>query len=214
MKYEYVFWDWNGTLLDDVLVAFNAVNDMLTARKLNNITLAQYRDYIDVPIIKFYERVLDMSNETMDGIALEFHSLCEKRRLESSLAVGAEALLRELNSQGVKQYIFSSSREDRITPYLKEYRIDKYFSSVIAASDSFAGSKAERTRDYLAKNNIPPQKCLFIGDLVHDSETALFIGADCALLSCGHQSKNALIATGRKVFESFSALSEHIIKCL
>ena len=91
MLYEYIFWDWNGTLLDDAHVAFDAVNAMLGARKLNIITFEQYCDYIDVPIIKFYERVLDMSKESMDGIAAEFNSYCESFMPKNPLANGALA---------------------------------------------------------------------------------------------------------------------------
>ena len=45
MKYEYVFWDWNGTLFDDAEASWLAVNDMLTARKLPPITFLQYKEY-------------------------------------------------------------------------------------------------------------------------------------------------------------------------
>lgn len=210
MLCEYVFWDWNGTLLDDAHVAFNAVNAMLTARKLNNISFEQYCDYIDVPIIKFYERVMDMSKESMEGIALEFNSLCEQFMPKDPLAKDARKVLKALSEKGIRQYIYSSSKADRILPMLKKFGIDSYFEEVIAASDSYAGSKAERTRDFVTDNCIPKEKCIFVGDLVHDCETASLVGAECILVSYGHQNKSTLQKTGRKVIDSLDELLEYL----
>ncbi|MBO5767395.1 MAG: HAD family hydrolase [Clostridia bacterium] len=210
MLYEYIFWDWNGTLLDDAHIAFDAVNAMLGARKLNKITFEQYCDYIDVPIIKFYERVLDMSKESMDGIAAEFNSYCESFMPKNPLANGAKTILKLLNKNGIKQYIYSSSKRDRIIPMLEKTGIDVYFEEVIASSDLYAGSKAERTRDYIINNSIPKEKCLFIGDLVHDCETASLVGADCLLVAYGHQNKTTLQKTGRRVIDSLFELPEYL----
>ncbi len=210
MLYKYIFWDWNGTLLDDARVAFNAVNAMLSKRGLENITFEQYREYVDVPIIKFYERVMDMSKESMEQISVEFNSLCKSFMPEYPLAKNAKELLSALNKAGVKQYIFSSSKTERITPYLEEYGIDKYLSAVLGSPDIYAGSKAERTRDFILANSIPPNECLFVGDLVHDCETASLVGGECVLLSYGHQSKQSLLQTGRRVIDSLKELSEYL----
>ena len=32
MKYDYVFWDWNGTLIDDAFASMESVNLMLARR--------------------------------------------------------------------------------------------------------------------------------------------------------------------------------------
>ena len=45
----HVFWDWNGTLCDDVLLSLEAVNQMLRKRSRPPIGLDEYYRYIDVP---------------------------------------------------------------------------------------------------------------------------------------------------------------------
>lgn len=210
MLYECVFWDWNGTLLDDVAVAFNAVNAMLSARRLKEITLEQYREYVDVPIVKFYERVMDMSKESMENISVEFNSLCDKFMPEYPLAKNAKQLMYGLKKAGVRQYIFSSSKTERILPFLEKYGINEYISAVLGSPDIYAGSKAERTRDFVLANSINTSKCLFVGDLVHDCETATLVGSECVLLSYGHQNKQSLLKTGRRVFDSLKELSEYL----
>ena len=32
LKYKYIIWDWNGTLLNDIGASLASVNDMLAAR--------------------------------------------------------------------------------------------------------------------------------------------------------------------------------------
>ena len=210
MRYDCIFWDWNGTLLDDARAAWLAVNDMLTSRNLPLITLEQYREYIDVPIIRFYEHVMDTSKENMNSLSVEFDALWAKHLPADGVSETTKKLLSDLNEKGIKQYIFSSSRNDIIEPYLTKFGIDKYFECVIGASDRFVGSKAERTRDYIVSNGIDLEKTVFIGDLVHDFEVASFVGADAILVSSGHQSESALFKTGAPVVPSLSQIYEII----
>lgn len=211
MKYKHIFWDWNGTLLDDALAACNAVNVMLDNRKLPRITFGQYRDYIDVPIVRFYEKVMDMSKESMELLSVEFNSLFRSFLSESPLSLGAKEVLSAFSSLGIKQYIFSSSENKHIEPFLQKCEIEKYFISVIGASDCYVGSKAERTRAFLVQNGIDPNEAVFVGDMVHDCDVASFIGSDCILVSAGHQSEKALLQTGREVVSSLPELYNKII---
>lgn len=208
MKYKYLFWDWNGTLFDDAYSAFKAVNKMLDIRSLPNISFEQYRDYIDVPIINFYEKVMDMSKEDFGTISTEFNDFWASELPEQPLAKGVLETLERLNNQGVEQYIFSSSHNDLIVPYLQKFGIEKYFKAILGASDCYVGSKANRTLEYIQCNNIPINEILFVGDMVHDSQVANLVGADCILISNGHQSKNALKESGHIVLSSVDELWE------
>ena len=50
IKPSWVFWDYNGTLIDDVGTALESVNDMLRKRDMPCINMEQYKSYIDTPI--------------------------------------------------------------------------------------------------------------------------------------------------------------------
>ena len=211
MRYEHIFWDWNGTLLDDAEPTLDAVNAMLKNRSKNPITLEEYRDMIDVPIINFYKKVMDISDKTMEEISEEFHGFYSYYLQSDPLSPEAPDILKKLSELGCKQYIFSSSENRLIEPFLARYGIDRYFKKVLGATDCHVGSKIERTAYYFEKKSLPKEKCVFIGDMVHDCDTADYIGCDCILVSCGHQSEKALRATGREVVSSLSELLEHII---
>ncbi len=210
MSYKYIFWDWNGTLLDDAEAAWKAVNKMLENRVLAPITFQQYKEYIDVPIIRFYEKVMDMSKEDMESISVEFDTLWKTNLKTSPLAMGTNEILDAISKKGAEQYIFSSSRNELIEPLLDNFSLSRYFKRVLGAPDRYVGSKAQRTRDYILNNNIPVNETLFIGDMLHDSEVAEFVGADCILVSNGHQCEKALKTSGRIVLSSLSELVNYI----
>lgn len=63
---KYIVWDWNGTIIDDVGIALDAVNDMLREKKRLEITLEQYRQAMDTPILRFYERFFDMEETDLN----------------------------------------------------------------------------------------------------------------------------------------------------
>ena len=44
MKYKNVVWDWNGTLLNDVKVGVNTLNDMLGRRGLPLLSVEDYKE--------------------------------------------------------------------------------------------------------------------------------------------------------------------------
>ena len=53
-------------------------------------------------------------------------------------------------------------------------------------------SKEEIARAWREQN--PDARVLLVGDTDHDADVARAIGADCILLSCGHQSASRLAA--------------------
>lgn len=210
MKYKHIFWDWNGTLIDDARPTWETVNVMLSSRELPKISFEQYCEYVEVPIIRFYEKVMDMSKENMESLSKEFNGILKDLMPQNPLFDNAKSVLEEINSKGVNQYIFSSSQSKYIEPLLKEFGLFHCFNAVLGADDCYVGSKAERTKRYIQCNNINPKDTLFVGDMVHDSEVAEFVNADCILISSGHQSVASLKVTGRKVISSIADLAEYI----
>ncbi|MBQ1254474.1 MAG: HAD family hydrolase, partial [Clostridia bacterium] len=95
-----VFWDWNGTLCDDVRLSLDAVNDMLARRGRSGITMEQYYSYMGTPISKFYEHLFDFSVEPMEGLSREFYSYYQANTNTLHLREGAEAVLKRLRDLG------------------------------------------------------------------------------------------------------------------
>ena len=102
---KYIVWDWNGTIIDDVGIARDAVNDMLREKKRPEITLEQYRQAMDTPILRFYERIFDMEETDFDWIAERFQEYYEAHKRELSQHEGGEDLRHRFEQEGCHQII-------------------------------------------------------------------------------------------------------------
>ena len=66
MKYSYVLWDWNGTLLDDVDASIDCVNVLLEKLGLQKTNKDEYFEHMDMPIKKYYENLFSSRKEKLD----------------------------------------------------------------------------------------------------------------------------------------------------
>ncbi len=201
-KYKYILWDWNGTLLDDIGASLLSVNDMLKKRGMPEIDEKRYRECIGVPIIRFYERVFDLSKEIYNDLLKEYNKGYLYYLERSTLSDGAEEVLESFAKSGKKQVIVSSSNNAILKPNVEKYRISGYFDEILGSDDFMADSKIERAVKYLKSSGASSGETLVIGDLEHDFELAKAIGADCILLTSGHEKPERLNASGAKIIDS------------
>lgn len=204
--YTCIIWDWNGTLVDDVGTSLRSVNDMLSRRKLPEINMEQYYSYLDTPISRFYEHILDLSRESMDTITREFNEGYKK--YFPALHSGAEALLARLQRAGKRQVILTSGNNQVIGRDITHFGIREFFSEIMGAEDLLAMGKVKRGVAWIGKQNVQPREMVMIGDTLHDYETAKAMGVDCILCAFGHQSEADLSTAGVPVVKSFSELTE------
>ena len=202
MKYKYIFWDWNGTIMDDVQVALDAVNVMLNQWNRFPISLEEYRRAMDTPILRFYEQFFDMEETSFDWIAKVFNEYYREHQNEIPLHQGVEEKLELFQKNNVTQVVLSSSSQEIIERYAGMYEIKSYFQDILGASDLLAASKIDRAIKYFKEKQIPLEEAVLIGDAVHDYEVAKELGIDCIPLSCGHQDKESLEKCGCPVYET------------
>ena len=203
MKYKYVLWDWNGTVLDDLEASLLAVNDMLDRYGKPRLDVETYYRYVDTPIYKFYEHIFDLNEIPFSLIKAMY---CEDyARYEDKAVIAPNALetLSELKKMGVKQYILSAAHIDDLSKGVDRLGISGFFDKLEAATDYEAGSKIERGLRLLKEESIVPSECVMVGDTLHDMETAEALGVDCILYSKGHNDVRVLEKTGRPVCSDF-----------
>lgn len=203
----WVLWDFNGTLADDLDATIAVVNEMLASRGLPPTDRAAYYADIEIPISRYYEKYFDMTASPLSVLTAEFQSGYARRfDREVRLGDGAEALLRAFEAQGVRQGILSSFRTARIRELLRRFGAEHYFETIMGADDDRCEEKITRAQSWMHACGVRPSDVLVIGDMTHDAEVAQALGAQCALVACGHQGRAALEATGAPVFDDLNAL--------
>lgn len=208
MKYTHLFWDWNGTLANDAEAAFKSVNALLDKRGMTPISLDQYYSYVDTPIIRFYERLFDLSKVDYSEILRDFTAGYERFLPESGLMENAESVLQHFRRFGKTQTIISSCEQNQLSSFTRLFGIADYFDAILGADNFLAESKTDRAGQYMRERSIPSDRILFIGDTLHDLETAQAIGADCILIASGHQNEERLLTGGVPVIHSLAELLE------
>lgn len=210
MKYTHVFWDWNGTLIDDMDCALLAVNSMLAKRNKETITKTQYYEYIDTPIKRFYDHIFDFSDITMEEIMDDFNYYYNFHLSDSPLMNGAKEVLNEIDKKGIIQIIISSSSNIMLLPYAEKTGVKSYFKHILGSPDGYVNGKIERAEKFISDKNINPKKCVLIGDTLHDFDTSSAIGCDCILIPNGHQSREDLLSVGAIISDDIRDITKLI----
>jgi len=207
-----IFWDYNGTILDDVNTCIMALNSMLSRRGLPAITLEKYIDIFDFPIIQLYKRAgFDLEKESFTEIlAPEYISLYQPASYRASLRSGVLELLKTFKSAGCTQVLLSASQRDLLLEQTNTLGLTPFFDSVLGLSDIYAKSKSELAHQWILEKRIESSNICVIGDTVHDFQVSLELGCQCILICGGHNSKQRLQESNAIVIEDFSELLEMI----
>ena len=204
MKYGTIIWDWNGTLLNDVGAAMASVNDMLVSRGMKTIDIVRYKECISVPIIGFYEKVFDLEKEDYNEILRQYNEGYLRHLGECGLSDGVREALEYFRNENCIQIIVSSSNNAQLTENVEKYGIAEYFDAVLGAENYLAESKIGRAEKFLKEHG--KGRVLVIGDLEHDAEMAEALGADCVLLTTGHEKPERLADSGAEVIDTLLRL--------
>lgn len=206
MKYTHIIWDWNGTLLDDIGASLASVNDMLAARGAPPMGKERYKEYIGTPIIRFYEQAFDLEKEDYPLLLAEYNAGYMKHLESCGLTQGAERAIEIFAAAGLHQAIVSSSNNAQLCENARRFGVYEKFEAVLGAADFMADSKIDRAMKYLVESGAEKGRVLVVGDLEHDAEMAAEIGADCVLLTSGHEHPERLKRSGAVIFDKMEEL--------
>lgn len=211
MKYKHVIWDWNGTLLDDVGIAVNAMNNLLKRRGLPLLDEKTYKSIFTFPVKDYYVKLgFDFKAEPFEEIALEFIVEYKSCKNVFRLFREAEHVVRYFDGIGISQSILSASREKELNDLVDKFAIKQYFITIAGLNNHYAHSKEDRGRKCLRDLNLKPAEAVLIGDTIHDYEVAGKLGCDCFLIANGHQSHERLEKVKPDLLNSLSDLISSI----
>ena len=211
MNYDCIFWDWNGTLLDDTDYCIATVNKSILKRGLKELTKSRYYEIFRFPVIDYYcDLGFDFTKENYDDLAVEFNVNYAENSNQLKLKREAKEVLEVFYGKKIPQYILSASEGDVLKTALSFYGIEKYFDALSTSDNYRASGKAERGKEF-ANEVARGKKILLVGDSEHDLETAKAIGADCVLCKGGHTSDEKLATLGVTVIDNLYGLYPIVI---
>ena len=206
---QYVLWDFNGTLINDVDACLLNMNNLL--RKYNKpiITLKTYREVFTFPVIEYYKNVgIIESDEEFEPIAHEWMNGYYK--MEKDLKIFDDTIenLEKVHKLGIKQGVLSASSTKQLRRLLDKFELAKYMDHILGLDDIYAKGKIEIGLEFIQQHRLSPDEIVLIGDTLHDYEVATKMGIKSILFAGGHQSYKVLSQTNCLVVEKIKDIFE------
>ncbi len=192
---RHIFWDWNGTLLDDAWLCRDVMNGMLRKRGMPEMSAERYQEIFDFPIVHYYERIgFDFAKETFEDLGMEFIEGYEIRRSEAALYPDVKDCLSRVKEYGLGQSILSAYKHDTLVTLVNQHGLDAFFHTLHGHHHIYPVGKAPQGKKALDEHGLDPASTVLIGDTAHDVEVANELGMQCILIPGGNQPE-ALLRT-------------------
>ena len=144
-SYTAVIWDWNGTLLDDVQLSLDIVNEILAEQGLAALTVHCYREIFDIPASVYWERAgLDLQSIPFEALSLAFCARFEQRVHTAALFPGVRHVLHTLRQCGLAQFLLSSTEHHALLRMLTAFQLQEAFDGIHGMTNTLAQGKPRR----------------------------------------------------------------------
>ena len=153
-----IFWDWNGTLMDDVDFTHGCLNWMLETHGYpQRYDLAAYREIFGFPIEEYYIRAgFDFARHPYAELAEQFMEHYNAGVDTCPPSVHAVETLAELSRRGWRQSVLSASRRDYLIEQVAARGLQVFSSSCSASQTSMASARCRQAGAGLPKAAFPP----------------------------------------------------------
>ena len=207
-KYKHVIWDWNGTILNDIDMCVEIINELLVDYELPVISIEKYRDIFTIPVENYYKAIgFDFEKKSFAVVGKEWMDEYERRKYSNAkINPAVKELIHRNHKNGQSQSILSAYMQHTLEELVEHYNLNHYFDYLFGAGDIYAYGKIEQGKNLMLELGLQKGESILIGDTIHDFEVAEEIGADCLLTAEGHQSFERLASTGCSVVHSLSEL--------
>lgn len=163
-----LFWDWNGTLLDDCTFSMNVMNRLLAYRKLPLLRDEEhYRSLFCFPVENYY-RKLGLKEEDWEEDAHRWMNDYMSHESQCPARDGAVQAVTRLRQLGCRQLILTASKTENLLAQLTRFP-EGLFDGLLGLSHIYATSKTEIGKEYIRQNGLDPKMCVMIGDSLHDA---------------------------------------------
>lgn len=211
MNKKTIFFDFNGTILDDVDLCLNLLNELLIDNNLKTLTKDEYKHIFCFPVKSYYEKTgLNFDKVSFEELSKDFIKKYQKPSLKCELQPNVVETIKDLINKEYNVVLLTASKTTNVIEQLKHFKIYDLFTDVLGLSDIYAASKVEVGKNYIKNYNIDPSSAIMIGDTDHDKEVADEMGIDCILYSRGHQARDVLEKQTDKVIDDFTELYKFI----
>jgi phosphoglycolate phosphatase len=162
--------DWSGTVVDDLKPVLEATNAIFRHFGRPEMPLDEFRREFRLPFPAFYSE--HIPEATLEGLDELYERFFLGLQTKVDLLSGAGEFLEFCRRTKRRVFLLSTIKESHYQAQAKRLGLLPYFErAYVQIMD-----KREKIGDLLEENGLDPAETLFVGDMVHDIETARFAG--------------------------------------
>lgn len=199
MKYEYIFFDLDGTLTDSQDGILNSFRSIFKHFGIKEPEYEVLRTYIGPPLVLTIGQTLGFTGEKLQEAVKVFRSYYDNQGyMENRVYKGIPEALKCLKALGCKLSVATSKPEHTAIKIMEHFDIAKYFDHICGSLPDESRSKKTDVIEYAIKLNgiTDRSKLLMVGDRKFDVEGAHQSGLKCAGVLFGYGSREEFEAAG------------------
>lgn len=201
-----VLLDWNGTVLNDLPITYEAMREIFRRHGLPAPTMEEYRNEIDSNFPQFYRnRGVPAPKEKLVAI---WQEVVAAHWEEAVLHEGVPAFLRACLGEGLTLGIVSGEVPQVLLKRLEQFKLTHFFSVVRSA----AWPKERALIGTLALLGVRPEEAVYVDDTTEGIRTAKRLGLRAFGFTEGYASPERIRdAEPHRVVSSFAELYRLVI---
>lgn len=198
MKFDFVIFDFDGTIADTRRGVFDSIIYALTSYGYEVPDETVLNSFLGPPLHASFKKTTQCSDEMAETLTAKYRELyTDNAMYRLHLFEGVEEMLREMKNKGVKMAIASSKPEKFFSKLLEHLGITQYFDVVCGASlGDIHNTKQAIIARAMAELSAPEEKTLMVGDRVFDIEGAKENGIKSAGVVFGYDYTEELKTAG------------------
>lgn len=186
MKYDYVLFDLDGTLMDTGDGILDCMRATIIEVGLTPVSDEVMATFIGPPIAHSFERIFGVDSKTAIKYSNIFREKYKEEFLfQATIYDGMLDLLKALHSDGVKIAVATYKREDCAIKLLDGVGIGEYCVVIHGSDIENTLSKQQIMELCLEKYDCHLDKVLMVGDTLHDGGAANSMGVDFLAVTYG-----------------------------
>ncbi len=199
MKYEYIFFDLDGTLTDSQDGILNSFRSIFKHFGIKEPEYNVLKTYIGPPLVLTIGQTLGFTGEKLEEGVKVFRSYYDNQGyMENRVYKGIPEALQHLKALGCKLSVATSKPEHTAKKIMEHFDIAKYFDHICGSLPDESRSKKTDVIEYAIKLNeiTDRSKILMVGDRKFDVEGAHQSGLKCAGVLFGYGGREEFEAAG------------------
>ncbi len=201
MKYDAIFFDLDGTVVDSLQDIVDAVNHTMRRFGLPERTADELKPHLGWGAGHLMRSILpDLSQARVDEVLDHYRPYNARHAGDKSRPFGGILpMMERLKADGIMLAILSNKPDDAVQPLARRY-FDGLVSLAVGELENVRRKPHPDMVVAAARHlNVPLGRCLYVGDTEVDIDTAKNAGIDCACVTWGFRTREQLNRAGATV---------------